>query len=186
MRKLHVHCMSPLVTARSVNWKMLPPALFYHHAFPLALLALHLLCLGLLAARVWTAKQGGLLRAMRVAPRRALDPEHVLVTLIGCNCVGVLFVRSLHFQFYCWYLHGVPLLLWRCASLPLPLKLLTYALLEYAFSYGLDQVEGTSTPASSAALLLAHAIILYALYQAEPPPTYADERPPARPLARSD
>jgi alpha-1,3-mannosyltransferase len=140
----------------------------------------------MLAARVWTAKQGGLLRALKVTPRRALHPEHVLVTLVGCNCVGVLFVRSLHFQFYCWYLHGVPLLLWRCASLPLALKLLTYALLEYAFSYGLDRVEGTSTPASSAALLLAHATILYALCRAEPPPTYADERPPARPLARSD
>ena len=165
---------------------MLPPSLFYHRAFPLVLLAVHLLCLGVLAARVWTAKQGGLLRALKVTPRRALHPEHVLVTLVGCNCVGVLFVRSLHFQFYCWYLHGVPLLLWRCASLPFALKLLTYALLEYAFSYGLDRVEGTSTPASSAALLLAHAIILYALCRAEPPPTYADERPPARPLDRSD
>ena len=165
---------------------MLPPALFYHRAFPLVLLALHLICLGLLAAHVWTAKQGGLLRALRVAPPRALHPEHVLVTLVGCNCVGVLFARSLHFQFYCWYLHGVPLLLWRCASLPLTLKLLAYALLEYAFSYGLDRVEGTSTSGSSAALLLAHALILYALCRAEPPPTYSDERPPTRHLSRSD
>ena len=186
LRVQHAHAMRALPSCRSANWKMLPPALFYHRAFPLALLAVHLFCLGMLAARVWTAKQGGLLRALQLAPRRALHPEHVLVTLVGCNCVGVLFARSLHFQFYCWYLHGVPLLLWRCAALPLALKLLTYALLEYAFSYGLDRVEGTSTPASSAALLLAHAIILYALCRAEPPPTYADERPPARPLARSD
>ena len=143
------------------------------------------LVLGALAARRWCAAEGGLARAWR-GSARPLHAEHIVGLLLTCNFVGVAFWRSLHFQFYCWYLHGVPLLLWRCAALPLALKLLTYALLEYAFSYGLDRVEGTSTPASSAALLLAHAIILYALCRAEPPPTYADERPPARPLARSD
>ena len=89
--------------------------------------------------------------------------------------MGVLFARSLHFQFYSWYLHGVPLVLWRCGSLPLPLKLGTLALLEYAWSYGLERVEGTSTPTSSACLQLAHAVLLYALWRAPPPPTYADE-----------
>jgi len=165
--------MRALPSCRSANWKMLPPALFYHRAFPLALLAVHLFCLGMLAARVWTAKQGGLLRALQLAPRRALHPEHVLVTLVGCNCVGVLFARSLHFQFYCWYAHSVPLLLWRCETLPTALKLLCLGLLEYAWSYGLDRVEGTSTPASSLSLQLAHALLLYAIVRAEPPPLLA-------------
>ena len=46
------------------------------------------------------------------------------------------------------------------------------ALLEYAWSYGLDKSEGTSTAASSAALQLAHAILLYAIWRAPSPPVY--------------
>lgn len=166
----------------SVNWKVLPAWLFYHKAFPLVLLGGHLLCLGLLTCYVWTAKQGGLARALSQPPRRALHPEHVLVTLLGCNCVGVLFARSLHFQFYCWYLHGVPLLLWRCERLPLAARFLTFVLLEYAFSYGLDKSEGTSTPASSLSLQIAHAALLYALFKADAPPTYAEGPPASGPI----
>jgi alpha-1,3-mannosyltransferase len=233
----------------SVNWKLMPAPIFYHRAFPLALAALHLACLAALAAYVWTARQGGLRRAIQAradgarARSAALHPEHVLTTLVGCNAVGVLFARSLHFQFYCWYAHGVPLLLWRCDKLPLPLKLACVALLEcapksrleaaadasaarrecrrrraltsppplppprshaaaapsrsvtaarsrcgraalsppsrvarrYAWSYGLERVEGTSTVASSACLQIAHAVLLYAIWRAEPPPLHADE-----------
>ena len=79
--------------------------------------------------------------------------------------------------------HGTPLLLWRCERLPWPLKLVAIALLEYAFSYGLERTEGTSTVASSAALQAAHALLLYAMWTAEPPPTYAhdDETPSEQP-----
>ena len=106
-------------------------------------------------------------------PPALLHPEHILVTLLSCNAVGVIFARSLHFQFYCWYIHSVPLLLWRCEQLPLALKLTCFALLEYAWSYGLDKQEGTSTPLSSGCLQLAHAILLYAIVCAPPPRTYA-------------
>ena len=172
----------------SVNWKFVPAHVFHSRAFAATLALCHLLCLFGLATRVWTARQGGLRNALRgkllrdtttpVAQlqARALHPEHVLSTLVSCNCVGLLFARSIHFQFYCWYLHGVPLLLWRCTSLPLPLKLITFALLEYAYSYGLERVEGTSTPVSSACLQIAHVALLYAVWRAEPPLTYADER----------
>ena len=158
----------------SVNWKFLPAEVFHSRAFPMGLLALHLTCLGLCAARKWG---GGALRNPPRPPpagaRAALHPEHVLVALVSCNAIGVIFWRSLHFQFYCWYLHSVPLLLWRCEALPLAAKLGCFALLEYAWSYGLDRAEGTSTPASSAALQLAHAILLYAIWRAPSPPVFA-------------
>ena len=102
-----------------------------------------------------------------------LNPEHVLVTLVSCNAIGVIFWRSLHFQFLCWYLHSVPLLLWRCKALPLWLKLGCFGLLEYAWSYGL--AGGTSTPASSACLQLAHLILLYAIFRAPVPPVLAED-----------
>ena len=171
----------------SVNYKFLPAAIFYSSYMPIVLLTLHLLTLYLLAQHVWTRKEGGLSKALkhltlkpsstsRSKPLAPLHPEHILTVLIGCNAVGVLFARSLHFQFYCWYLHGVPLLLWRASSVPLPLKLLTFALLEYAWSYGLERVEGTSTPASSACLQIAHGVLLYAVWRAEAPPTRASQK----------
>ena len=115
----------------SVNYKFLPAAIFYSSYMPIVLLTLHLLTLYLLAQHVWTRKEGGLSKALkhltlkpsstsRSKPLAPLHPEHILTVLIGCNAVGVLFARSLHFQFYCWYLHGVPLLLWRASSVPLP------------------------------------------------------------------
>jgi alpha-1,3-mannosyltransferase len=164
----------------SVNWKMLPPALFSHRGFALGLLAVHLLVLGLLATRRWCSAEGGLGRALRGAPLRTpprtlarlLHPEQIVSVLLGCNAVGVVFSRSLHFQFYTWYWHALPFLLWRCDALATPLKLAALGLLEYAWSYGLDRVEGTSTPLSSAALQLGHALVLFALWRAPAPPAF--------------
>lgn len=170
----------------SVNWKFLPADVFYSPTFPRVLFALHLVVLAYCATRRWSVGQrlGFKAKSDAVYPpawRRRVDPsapavlnpEHVLVTLVSCNAIGVIFWRSLHFQFLCWYLHSVPLLLWRCKALPLWLKLGCFGLLEYAWSYGL--AGGTSTPASSACLQLAHLILLYAIFRAPVPPVLAED-----------
>lgn len=87
--------------------------------------------------------------------------------------VGVLFARSLHYQFYCWYWHSLPWLLWRCEAVPAALKGVALILFEYAWSYGVDKDEGTPTVASALALQLAHLILLAAVALA--PPTTAFE-----------
>ena len=124
----------------SVNWKMLPAQLFQARAFAPGLLLLHLCTLGLLARYRWgTRDEGGVVRALRRAPlplgalvRRRLSATHVLTVLLGSMAVGVVFARSLHYQFYCWYWHSLPWLLWRSTSFPVPAKLVCFALLEYA------------------------------------------------------
>ena len=36
----------------------------------------------------------------------------ILLTLFLSNFIGICFARSLHYQFYVWYYHSLPLLLW--------------------------------------------------------------------------
>ncbi|KAL1514780.1 hypothetical protein AB1Y20_003866 [Prymnesium parvum] len=141
----------------SVNWKFVPAACFHSRGFVLALLALHLGALGWLAWRRWPQAGG-------MTSRRPLEAEHVLTVLLTSNFAGVAFSRSLHFQFYTWYWHAVPFLLWRAPRFPLLLKLATFVLLEYAWSYGLDRATGSSTAVSSCMLQLAHVLLLIAIW----------------------
>jgi len=40
-------------------------------------------------------------------------PVEIVTTYMTSNLVGILFARSLHYQFYSWYAYQVPLLAWR-------------------------------------------------------------------------
>lgn len=161
----------------SVNFRCLPASLFGSRAFAPALLALHLAVLGALAHQRWAATEGGIGRMLRRDTaggaargsgeghvRWRLRPEHILTVLLGSMGVAVTFARSLHYQFYCWYWHSLPFLLWRCDRLPTALRVLVFVLLEYAWSYGVDKATGTPTFRSSLCLLLAHALLLSAIW----------------------
>lgn len=60
------------------------------------------------------------------------------------NFVGILFARSLHYQFYEWYFHSLPLLLWR-SNMPggAPVRLALMLVVEYCWNVF------PSTPTSS-------------------------------------
>ena len=42
-----------------------------------------------------------------------LTSEHILTTLFISNFIGIVCSRSIHYQYYCWYFHTIPYLLWR-------------------------------------------------------------------------
>ena len=103
---------------------------------------------------------------------RELAPEHIAYVMLTCNFVAVCCMRSLHFQFYTWYYHAMPLLLWYASALPLPAKLGVLGALEFTWSYHLDPIEGTATPLSSAVLQIAHLVALSGLLRSPPPRTF--------------
>lgn len=70
------------------------------------------------------------------------------------NFIGIAFARTLHYQFYAWYISSVPFLLWSGATYPLPVRVLLLAGLEYAF------LTFPATPTSSMVLQVAHLAIL--------------------------
>ncbi|CAM9484450.1 unnamed protein product, partial [Heterosigma akashiwo] len=74
-----------------------------------------------------------------------LDPYYTTLTLFTSNFIGIVFARTLHYQFYCWYFHALPLLAWH-GRLPLVLKLAAVASVEWAFNVF------PATPASSLVL----------------------------------
>ena len=130
----------------SVNFKFLPSDVFYSVKLTFTVLAAHVYTLYLFGRRL-TRVHGGFCALLRARPKirsdclsRELRSEHVLWVLCVSNFVGVAFARSLHFQFYSWYFHALPFLLWSCESMPTLIRLFIFAALEYAWSYGLEQV----------------------------------------------
>ena len=53
-----------------------------------------------------------------------------MTVLFVSNFVGIAFARTLHYQFYSWYFHALPLLAWQ-TPLPVPLRLAVMAGIEY-------------------------------------------------------
>jgi alpha-1,3-mannosyltransferase len=76
--------------------------------------------------------------------------------------IGIIFARSLHYQFYCWYFHSIPLVLWQ-SKLPGAVSLLVMALVEIAFNVY------PATAWSSSMLQISHLILLLAIFTTDIP-----------------
>jgi alpha-1,3-mannosyltransferase len=62
-----------------------------------------------------------------------LSPHFIITTLFTSNFIGIVFARSLHYQFYCWYFHTLPYLLWH-SNLPSIARVCILALVEFSFN----------------------------------------------------
>ena len=100
------------------------------------------------------------------------SPGYIAYVLLVSNFVGIVFSRTLHYQFYSWYFHALPAIAcgWAASSrLPLAVRLAALAGIEWAFNVG--DKDGAGSPASSAALQVGHWTLLLALALAKVPPT---------------
>ncbi|XP_055905726.1 lethal(2)neighbour of tid protein 2 [Eupeodes corollae] len=76
-----------------------------------------------------------------------------LLPLFLCNFIGVICARSLHYQFYVWYFHSLPYLVW-CTSFNLGTRYLILGLIEFCWN------TYPSTNFSSAMLHFCHFVLL--------------------------
>ncbi len=149
----------------SINYQFVSNDVFTSKTFTGALLLAHLVTLIALAHWRWCKRYGGFFGFIRDIFRRALGgnldgaqssftPEYVTQVLFESNLVGIVFARSLHFQYYSWFFHTLPFLLWSNSRLPVVGKLAFMLAIEWCWNIF------PCTPVSSAFFVAVHFCLL--------------------------
>lgn len=156
----------------SVNWSFLPEEYFKSKGFATFLLLAHASLLLLVAHYRWCRANGGLLSLIAqrfkgdqltvedVQPgldRHAQFARRTLLTVFSGNFIGIVCARTLHFQFYSWYLHTIPFMLWRVHA-SVPLRLILFGSIEIMWNVF------PTRALSSAVLLFNHLVLLVLLW----------------------
>ncbi|PBP18341.1 alpha-mannosyltransferase [Diplocarpon rosae] len=116
----------------TVNWRFLGEETFLSKSFAVFLLVGHISTLLLfitsrwlrVAARPWTELVSNALKfqepcgQMQHAVSIRVSPNYILTTILTANTIGILFARSLHYQFYAYIALATPFLLWRSGMHP--------------------------------------------------------------------
>ncbi|NXD86834.1 ALG3 mannosyltransferase, partial [Halcyon senegalensis] len=183
----------------TVNWRFLPEEVFQNRVFHITLLLAHLAGLGLFALHRWHRPKESILALLKApAQRKPASPPltannilwqgeqqggaQIVFVLFSSNFLGVCCSRSLHYQFYVWYFHTLPYLLWctpttKIAHMP---KVLLLGVIELCWN------TYPSTVCSSLSLHICHGLVLLQLwYGTAPTPATRTPPPSRRPAAVS-
>ena len=134
----------------TVNWRFLPEEIFLARWFHLLLLAGHL------ATLYYCLKNWQQLLSSYAKLRRVPVPfccQLLVLPLFMSNFIGVMFARSLHYQFYVWYYHSLHYLAWT-TPYSVKIKLLVLGVIELCWN------TYPSTVWSSLALHASHGVLL--------------------------
>lgn len=135
----------------TVNWRFLDEDTFTSPQFYKILLLVHVL---LLFFMFWSRWLNVLfMKRFTFNVRR----DDAILTLFITNFIGVSCSRSLHYQFYVWYYHSLPMILW-ATRYSTVLKILILGCIEYSWN------EYPSTTFSSLLLHTSHLAILIGLF----------------------
>lgn len=154
----------------TVNYRFLPEFIFTNVYFHITLLAVHIILIGMFY-KSWTAYFNSYHNFKRLEKNikkqvkdnnASLDMSTaanlLVLPLFISNFIGIVCARSLHYQFYVWYYHSLPYLLWS-TSYSNTIRYLILGIIELCWN------TYPSTDYSSAALQLCHLTILYGLFK---------------------
>lgn len=150
----------------TVNWRFLDEQTFLSPTWARTLMAGHIITLvafGLFRwckpdGSVWAVLARGFRRPLLPAGLAPVTPDYVATVLFTSNLIGIIFARSLHYQFYSWYAQQIPFLAWR-TRYPWVFKIAIVAAIEYAWNVF------PSTTLSSGILFAANSLLLVGIWR---------------------
>ncbi|KAH8678991.1 glycosyltransferase family 58 protein [Tricladium varicosporioides] len=131
----------------TVNWRFMGEQKFLSREFSITLLIGHISTLVLFIMTRWlkptekpitelvaeALKWKEPLGKMQHACSVRISPNYILTTILTANAIGMLFARSLHYQFYAYIALATPFLLWRSGMHPV-LQYVIWAAQEWAWN----------------------------------------------------
>ena len=153
----------------SVNLKFLPEHIFLSQKLALGLLIVHVILLLAFAQICLHRQSGGIAGLLQRFVSSFSTPKlsrhlgrqppagRAFGAVLAGNFIGVLCARSLHFQFYCWYCHSLPFLLWQ-TRLGCCRKVVLWLCIELIWNIY------PSSGLSSVALQACHLVLLAAMF----------------------
>eukprot|EP01041_Mallomonas_annulata_P002179 gene2179-4238_t len=160
----------------TVNYRFLSEEMFVSRELSVGLLVLTVIVLIAFIRKIYhenwlelLRRQGKAVRVLGMVGPEALigvgsvTPHFIISTLFLSNFIGIVFARTLHYQFYCWYFFSLPYLVWQCQALPVVVKVGVLLGVEVAFNVY------PSTWWSSTILQCCHVVLLWALYVSPSP-----------------
>lgn len=149
----------------TVNWKFLPEYVFLSRSFHFFLLFAHIVLL-MIFLKSWCShlrRYSQFFFIQKRIPEEFKDcmklykKQMLVFVLVTCNFIGIVCSRSLHYQFYVWYYHTLPFLLWNTLYSG-ALRLTLLGVIEFCWNVY------PSNSYSSATLLFCHLVILFGLF----------------------
>lgn len=131
----------------TVNWRFIGEEVFLSKGFSTTLLLGHINVLAIFAVTRWLKTAGRPIETMITRTlqlqeplgnvqnlvSRRVTPQYVLTTILTANVIGILFARSLHYQFYAYLAWSTPFLLWQSGMHPI-LQYALWAAQEWAWN----------------------------------------------------
>ncbi|KAJ7172604.1 glycosyltransferase family 58 protein [Mycena filopes] len=153
----------------TVNWRMLGEEIFLSQPWANGLLLGHVSSLAAFGLFVWCKEDGGVWVVLKRGFKKPDSPagfapvtaDYIATVLFTSNLIGILFARSLHYQFYSWYAQQLPFLVWR-TRYPVSVKIALIMGIEYSWNVF------PSTSFSSSVLLVANAGLLGGIWTGYP------------------